>query len=132
MMNEIQLIATLLVVVVYCLILIPMVYCFWRLSRYKRKLLKAKKMLQTNVNENEVNDEQRELTQQQVRWFSNPMAMKQFVYFFAGDEDKGKKEQQLIRKQEEEKEQLEEEIHQARVLLLWVWIMDRCILQQLE
>ena len=60
------------------------------------------------------------------------MAMKQFVYFFAGDENKGKKEQQLIRKQEEEKEQLEEEIHQARVLLLWVWIMDRCILQQLE
>ena len=37
------------------------------------------------------------------------MAMKQFVYFFAGDENKGRKEQQLIRKQEEE-------IQQARVM----------------
>ena len=115
-MNETQLIATLLVIIVYCVILIPMVYCFWRLSRYKRKLLMAKKMLQTNVSEDQVTKDQRELTQQQVRWFSNPMAMKQFVYFFAGDDNKGRTEQQLIRKQEEEIQQLEEEIQQARVM----------------
>ena len=64
-MNETQLIATLLVIIVYCVILIPMVYCFWRLSRYKRKLLMAKKMLQTNVSEDQVTKDQRELTQQQ-------------------------------------------------------------------
>ena len=51
-----------------------------------------------------------------MRRFSNPMAMKQFAYFFAGDESKGRKEQQLILKQEEEKEQLDEEIQQARVM----------------